>query len=174
MRGDPMKLAASVMIVFACTAVGIIKARGLTELDSTYSSLLSALELLKNEICTNMTPLCGALELAGRSSDKPVKNFLGSVGAGLPSLGSSTFSDIWSAAVKHELPMLPESCSSSLVSLGNSLGRYDADLQRLAIERCSAQIAAAQCSLRENACANKRMYVGAGASTGLIVVILML
>lgn len=169
-----MRLIAAGMIVFSCAAFGIIKAHGLTELDRTYSSLISALELIKSEIYTSHTPLDSVLSLVMQSSDKSVKPFFDAVISGLSELGDSSFCDIWTASVQSELTALPKSCVQSLVSLGNSLGRYDADMQKCAIERCSVALEAARSELRAASVANKRMYVGTGASAGLIIAIIML
>ena len=168
-----MRLIAAGLIVFSCTALGIIKAHGLSELDRTYSALISALELLKGEICTSRAPLDAALSLALQSSDKTVSSFFDAVISRLNALEDSTFGNIWTLSVQNELTVLPKSCAQVLVSLGNSLGRYDADIQKCAIERCSAQIQAAQRSLRETAAVNKRMYVGTGSAAGLIIAIIM-
>lgn len=169
-----MRLIAAGMIVFSCAALGIMKAHGLTELDRMYSSLISALELIKSEICTSHAPLDSALSLVMQSSDKSVEPFFGAVISGLSELGDSSFCDIWTASVQSELTALPKSCVQSLVSLGNSLGRYDADMQKCAIERCSVQLEVARSELRAAAVASKRMYVGTGASAGLIIAIIML
>ena len=64
-----MRLIAAGMIVFSCAALGIMKAHGLTELDRMYSSLISALELIKSEICTSHAPLDSALSLVMQSSE---------------------------------------------------------------------------------------------------------
>lgn len=45
-----MNLIGAMLIMLGCAAAGIMKAHGLGELDKTYSSLISALMLMKSEI----------------------------------------------------------------------------------------------------------------------------
>ena len=72
--------------------------------------------------------------------------------------------------IKNEIITL----SAPLEELGASLGRYDSTMQCTAIDRCINEISLEQQTLRLSLSSNKRMYIGIGGATGLIIAIVLI
>ena len=72
------------------------------------------------------------------------------------------------------MTQLSQASIVSVKSLGSSLGRYDAEIQCAAIERCMALLSQEQQAFSSGLSANKRMYIGISSGTGLIIAIMLL
>lgn len=169
-----MNILGVVLIIFGCTAAGIKKARSLSELDRTYSELISALSLIKNEISSRAAPLDDILRVAAETTTGAAGRFILCVEDGFTKLGEESFCGIWSAAAESCLDIISERALTAVKVLGCSLGKYNGSMQCSALDRCINEISAEQKSLREMLCANRRMYVGIGAASGLIIAIVLI
>lgn len=167
-----MNVFGAALTFFSCTALGIIKARSLTELDKCYSELLYAFEIIKGEIVSRRSTLDKAVQTAAHSSQGSAEGFLKAVP--FNKLGEKSLAELWRAAAEQRLGGISPRALSAVIALGGSLGKYDADSQACAIDRCCGEITAEQKQLRAFLGANRRMYTGIGAAAGLITVIVLL
>lgn len=164
----------AVIIVAACSALGINKAFSLDNTEKCYASLISMLEIVKGEICTRRAPMDEVFRVLKEDAAKSVKLFVSGVAGQLDVLGEHSFAEIWSGCADKYLPQLSPASLASVKSLGSSLGRYDAEMQCAAIERCMAVLTQEQQAFRTGLDASKRMYIGIGSGTGLIIAIMLL
>lgn len=74
-----MNLIGAMLIMLGCAAAGIMKAHGLGELDKTYSSLISALMLMKSEISSRASALDDVMNVARSSAAGDTARFIGTV-----------------------------------------------------------------------------------------------
>lgn len=162
------------IIVAACSAIGINKARSLGSIEKCYAALISMLELLKGEICTRRAPMDEVFAVLEEGAAKPVRQFVSGAAEQLELLGEHSFAELWSGCAEKYLQQLSPASMSCVKSLGSSLGRYDAEMQCAAIERCMALLSQEQQDFKSGLNANKRMYIGIGSGTGLIIAILLL
>ncbi len=169
-----MNFIGAMLILTGCTAAGILKVLSLGRLDRTYTALISALTIMKSEICSRAVPLDEVLHIVSGSASGDAGKFICRLSDSFSMLGEKTFCDIWSAEAGSCLESLPDRSLSAVKALGASLGRYDAAMQCAALDRCINNISAEQRALRETLSENKRMYVGIGASAGLIIAIVLI
>lgn len=169
-----MNLIGAMLIMLSCTAAGIMKARSLSELDKTYGTLIAMLTLIKNEIVTLSAPLDEAFERAAGLANGDVGRFMSQVRRDFEKLGEDSFCGIWCSAARDNLQSLSKRALSAVEELGSSLGRYDSTMQCTAIDRCINEISLEQQTLRLSLSSNKRMYIGIGGATGLIIAIVLI
>lgn len=162
------------IIIAACSAIGIKKACLLGSTEKCYAALISMLELFKGEICTRRAPMDEVLAILEESAAKPVRQFVSDAGEQLELLGEHSFAELWSGCAEKHLQQLSPASIACVKDLGSSLGRYDAEMQCAAIERCMALLLQEQQDFKAGLNANKRMYIGIGSGTGLIIAILLL
>lgn len=164
----------AVIIVAACSVIGINKARWLGNTERCYSALILMMEVAKGEICTRKAPMDEVLGVLEHGAAKPVIPFISGVAERLDTLGERSFSEIWCSCADTYLPQLSPAAIASVKSLGSSLGRYDADIQCAAIERCMAILSQEQQEHKAGLSAGKRMYIGISSGTGLIIAIMLM
>ena len=164
-----MNLIGAMLVMLGCTAAGIIKAHSLSQLDKTYSTLISALMLMKSEISSRAAALDDVLSIVFGAVTGDAARFIEAVIGDFSKLGDETFCTIWSSAAESCLQCVSKRSLSALKALGGSLG-----MQCEAIDRCISELSAEQKSLRETLGANKRMYVGIGGAAGLITAIVLI
>lgn len=164
----------AVIIVVACSVIGINKARALENTERCYLALISMLEIAKGEICTRKAPMDEVLTVLEHGAAKPVIPFVSGVAERLGALGECSFSEIWFGCADMYLPQLSPAATAAVKSLGSSLGRYDADMQCAAIERCMAILSQEQQEHKAGLSACKRMYIGISSGTGLIIAIMLM
>lgn len=128
----------------------------------------------KNEIVTLSAPLDEAFERAAGLANGDVGRFMSQVRRDFEKLGEDSFCGIWCSAARDDLQSLSERALSAVEELGASLGRYDSTMQCTAIDRCINEISLEQQTLRLSLSSNKRMYIGIGGATGLIIAIVLI
>ena len=164
----------AVIIVAACSVIGINKACSLGNTEKCYAALISMLEIAKGEICTRRAPMDEVFTVLEEGAAKQVKPFVSAAAAQLAALGEHSFAEIWCGCADKYLQQLSPASLAAVKSLGGSLGRYDAEMQCAAIERCMAVLSQEQQIFSSNLSENKRMYIGIGSGTGLIIAIMLL
>ena len=164
----------AVIIVVACSVIGIEKACSLGNTEKCYAALISMLEIAKGEICTRRAPMDEVFTVLEEGTAKPVRPFVSGAAEQLEALGEHSFAEIWCGCADKYLQQLSPASLAAVKSLGGSLGRYDADLQCAAIDRCMAVLSQEQQLFGSGLSANKRMYIGIGSGAGLIIAIMLL
>ena len=124
-----MNLIGAMLIMLGCAAAGIMKAHGLGELDKTYSSLISALMLMKSEISSRASALDDVMNVARSSAAGDTARFIGTVIENFSILGEKSFCTIWSSAAESCLQSISQRSLSAVKVLGGSLGKYESAMQ---------------------------------------------
>lgn len=163
----------AVIIVAACSVIGINKACSLGNTEKCYAALISILEIAKGEICTRRAPMDEVFTVLEEGAAKQVRPFVSAAAAQLTALVEHSFAEIWCGCADKYLQQLSPASLAAVKSLGGSLGRYDAEMQCAAIERCMAVLSQEQQIFSSNLSENKRMYIGIGSGTGLIIAIML-
>ena len=169
-----MNLIGAMLIMLSCTAAGIMKARSLSELDKTYGTLIAMLTLIKNEIVTLSAPLDEAFERAAGLANGDVGRFMSQVRRDFEKLGEDSFCGIWCSAARKICKVCQRERFRLLRSWEQALERYDSTMQCTAIDRCINEISLEHQTLRLSLSSNKRMYIGIGSATGLIIAIVLI
>lgn len=163
----------AIILVISALFIGISKAREERLRVKTLRELCSALEIIKNEICTNRTSLGKVISMQSLHSSDALNSFFSELENGFSNLGDRRFSNIWNECIKNSLGILSEKAKNELIALGSNLGRYDADLQKQAIERCAYALQR-ECEALESVLVNnEKMYIGLSGGAGLILVLML-
>ena len=169
-----MRYVGAITICLAALFIGLSRAREEKVKTQLLRELCSLLEIMKSEISDNKTALIKLFSMQNLNSFELIFPFIESINMGISSIGDRRFNDIWCGCVSEKLSILPEKSMSALLSLGNSLGRYDAEMQKSSIERCIAKVSA-ECEAAENSLKNnEKMYIGLGGGAGAILALMLI
>ena len=124
----------AIMLIGAAAAWGVGSVLRLKGRVQNLSSILTALEVMRGEICERLTPMPELLEMLRDESPYPAGLFFEKVRNSMSDLGTYSFAAIWRRSVETtpEL-LLTEQETQTLAELGFSLGRYDAKEQSNAL-----------------------------------------
>lgn len=150
------------LVAAACPALlGLGRADALRRRPEQLADIMTALELMKNEIGQRRTAMTDLPDVMLENvSGVPRELFL-ALGALLPLMDAEGFAGIWRRAVSV-LP-LRRAELAALSRLGSSLGRFDAPAQCSEIDACIARFAL----FEQEADAERRKNVGVCAGLGL-------
>ena len=84
--------------------------------------------------------------------------------------GDRPFSESWSAAFQA-LDMLAPDVRAALLTLGEQLGKYDAQLQRCALDACIETLQAAATRMQTDTAQRGKLFCGLGATLGLLAAV---
>jgi stage III sporulation protein AB len=156
------KLLGAVLIIVSGTAMGISKYLSLRRGVNTLYDLIAALETMRGEICTRLTPLPELTDILSRRGGDGVRKMFESVRRGLDGLSENSFSVIWDESLKELAGICPDDLYA-LSSLGAALGRYDAKEQEVIITRVIGQLSASAQRAGEGLRSAGKLYIGLGA-----------
>ena len=83
------------------------------------------------------------------------------------------FCEQWAAAIRA-LDMLTPDARAALLTLGAQLGKYDAQLQRQALDTCIASLRSVFGALQDDARRRGKLVCGLGATLGLLAAVALL
>ena len=137
------------------------------------SAMLAALELLRGEICVLLTPLPEAIARLASMEQSAVQPLFQQVETLLPELGEQSFAVLWEqGGIESNLSFSAED-RQCLLQLGESLGRFDADTQSIAIARCMEELERSLSNAKAKATGDGRLYKGLGFAGGLMLAIIL-
>lgn len=167
-----LKAGGAVLIIIALTACGSLRASELKFRARLLGAMTAALEIMRMEIVSRLAPLpevCGRLAETG-----PVeaRQLFSALCRRLPELGARSFADIWT----EEAAALPLKSGelAALCDLGGALGRYGAEEQGAAIERCMEILSLAAREAGAEAVSGGRLSTGVGLTAGLILAVMLI
>lgn len=153
--------------------VGFLKAREQKQRLSLLRDVCAMTELIRNEISSMRTPMDELFDMLAKSGPASTRAFSAAMCQRLKKLGESSFSALWSETVHDRLGCLSERSQAALCEFGASLGRYDAELQASAADRCMIALGSELSSAREKEKANEKMYIGLCGGLSLIVALVL-
>ncbi len=129
-----IRLVGAVLIMAATAAWGVMGVMRLRARAKSLHALVSALGVVKSEICDRLTPMPELLAQMAEEAAYPASLLFKHASEKIQTLGSRSFSSIWRQAVlaTPELLLTPAE-ELVLIELGQSLGRYDVAEQKSAI-----------------------------------------
>ena len=170
-----IRLIGALLITAGTAAWGILGVIRLRSRVRNLGALLSALDVLKSEICDRLTPMPQLLRQLTAEATYPASVLFQNASDKMGALGSRPFSVIWRQAVQDtpELQLKPQE-ELVLTELGMSLGRYDVGEQRSAIAYAARRLD--ECLRRAEADRDKNSKVHAflGVAAGIFVVVILL
>jgi stage III sporulation protein AB len=163
---NAVRLLGVVMVATSGCAAGISAGIERKKRFRALSELISAIDVLENEICYRCSPVCDALAVAAEASTvlRTASHFAGNNPLSL----SAAFRD---AAAQHRLS--PED-SVVLAELGSAVGRYGAEEQKVFFEYAKARFQARLSPEEESAYRTAKLYRTLGICGGLAAAVILL
>jgi stage III sporulation protein AB len=165
----------ALLIMTATAAWGVMGVMRLRARTRSLQSLSSALGVMKSEICDRLTPMPELLGHMAAEATYPASQLFRSAAEKIPSLGSRSFSSIWSQAVKStpELLLTPSE-ALVLTELGQSLGRYDIAEQRSALQYAQRRMEEYARAAELERDKNSKVKAFLGVAAGFFAIILLI
>lgn len=170
-----LKMIGAFLIVAGTTAWGacsVLRMRGRVK---ALNSLIWSLELMREEICTNLTPMPELLELMAKSAPKPASELFRRASGSLCELGRKSFREIWQAAVEETPSLLLEPEEREILTeLGGGLGKYDFESQGRVIRSAVRKLEAKAEKAEKERAANSRLHAFLGVAAGMFAVVVLI
>lgn len=134
------------------------------------TAVIDSLNLLRSDIVGRLLPLPEALRhhLAA-SAPEPLSAQYTALADSIMD-GDRPFSESWAAAFQA-LDMLAPDVRAALLTLGEQLGKYDAQLQRTALDACIETLQAAAAQMQADTVRRGKLFCGLGATLGLLTAV---
>lgn len=166
-----MRLAGAAALILAFGMFGYAQVQSARSRERLLGAMCSALELLRGEITNRLTPLPDCARMLAEGGPEPCRGFFRDVYAGCGALGEVEFSGLWSACLAAL--DVPEAARLALDDLGRSLGRYSADEQRTAIDRCLEALERCLGEARASDRQSSRLRMGLSLTAGMLLAVIL-
>jgi len=172
---NALRLLGAACIALSGLGIGIAGAFELRRRVRTLTDFIATFVTIRAEIVVCATPIGEIAEGLMHSAPRTVRTFYARVYESMCFLGECSFADIWRNSVEacEELGLKPEELGE-IISLGASLGRYDAREQEDAINLCISRLNTLLELAREESKTGGRLVLGLGAAGGLVLVIILI
>lgn len=138
------------------------------------TELHAGIEALRREIGFYQRSVPEALECAAASVHGTVSWLFLSCAEQLYRGDGTPFASAWDREIKSKLTALSREEKAILLQLGNTLGRFDAEIQCHALDQCAARLEETRRSAREAWQRQKRLYLALGGGMGAALALLLL
>jgi stage III sporulation protein AB len=169
-----LKVLGIVSILSASLAFGALRRKFSRQRLETLRELCESLFLLEGELELNRSPLQELMRFGASRSAGSVHSFYRCLSLTATKLGEHTLSSLWEEAARYCFPELKEDELSTLLALGNTLGRAELRHQLSSISICRNRLQAALTRAEETYKGEGRLAYGVPAALGAIVSILLL
>lgn len=166
-------LLGAVLVAAGGALLGFQAAAGLRKRGRAVRQMEEGLALLERELELSAPPLSRLLERGAAHSQGPVRGLFQGCARGLDRLDREDFSSLWRRMVRERTELTPEG-QAVLLSLGDTLGRYDGERQREALAAVRRRLGELAGRLEADSRRQGRVYQVLGLSGGAFLVILLL
>ena len=146
------------LVFLGSTAAGFALRQELRLRLRLLTAVIDSLNLLRSDIVGR---LAGAPE--------PLSTQYAALADGITD-GGRPFSESWAAAFQA-LDMLTPDVRAALLTLGEQLGKYDAQIQRRALDTCIETLQAAAAQMQADTTQRGKLFCGLGATLGLLAAV---
>lgn len=165
----------AILITAGAAAWGIMGVIRLRNRVKSLRTIISALGMMKSEICDRLTPMPELLRQIGNEASFPASLLYKNASEKMAALGNKPFSSIWRQAVLNTPELLltqPEELV--LTELGLCLGRYDVGEQRSAIQYAIRRMDEYLHNAESERDKNSKVRAFLGVAAGLFAVVILL
>ena len=127
---------------------------------------------LRSDIVGRLLPLPEALRHTAETAPEPLHAQYTALADGITD-SDRPFCEQWAAAIRA-LDMLTPAARTALLTLGAQLGKYDAQLQRQALDTCIASLQSISAALQDDVRRRGKLVCGLGATLGLLAAVALL
>lgn len=169
-----LKPLGAICVMLGAVALAVSAIRRLRERWEVLGRLSAALRYMEEELSFHLTPMPALLDHLAKADSGPVGRFFGQCLASLRNDPAAGFRASWRRGLNESLPILRGEARETLDALGETLGQYDGEGQRLALRQAVARLE----RLREQAAEEKarlgKVYAAVCLAAGLMVVIVLI
>ena len=153
------------LVFLGSTAAGFALRQELRLRLRLLTAVIDSLNLLRSDIVGRLLPLPEALHHLA----EPLSTQYAALADGITD-GGRPFSESWAAAFQA-LDMLTPDVRAALLTLGEQLGKYDAQIQRRALDTCIETLQAAAAQMQADTTQRGKLFCGLGATLGLLAAV---
>lgn len=164
----------SLLIIIASIIFGIKRIKNETQHISSLEAIVQMLKQIEGELSSYSTPLPQLFENLTPHIFGAAKAFLDVLSANLSYLGELEFAAIWSMSANETLTLLSKDELVEFVTLGNSLGKYELELQLKALGLCISYMESSITVMRAKLPEARKLYLGISGACGILLVILLI
>ena len=170
-----IRIIGALLLVGGASVIGFGASWELSVRVRVLGSFLSALELMRSEIGSRLTPICELMEKLSRETISPLDSFFKTCGDEKREKQDVSFSIIWRKNLKRaEYLRLKSNEREVLAELGSVLGRYDAEKQISAISHLQRRVQSLWQSAENDRKSLGKLYAKLGLICGVSVVIVLI
>lgn len=170
-----IRIIGAVLITAGAAAWGLLGVFRLRSRVKNLGTIVSALGVMKSEICDRLTPMPELLKQMANEATYPASLLFKNAEQKISSLGSKPFSSIWGQAVVNTPELLLTSQEELvLTELGMSLGRYDIGEQKNAIQYAERRMSEFSRKAETERERNSKVHAFLGVAAGLFAVVILL
>ena len=141
----------------------------------TLNALIASLDIMRDEICINLTPLPKVMEIMGKTAPRPVNQFYKKVSLKTEDISQHGFYEIWIQALNESGKMiLGEEEREVLMRLGAGLGKYDCDSQGRVIMTAKRSLERIERKAEKEKSANSKLHAFFGVAAGMMAVVVLI
>lgn len=169
-----LRAAGAVCVLLGAAALGYSAVQRLKERAQTLSRLIGALGYLEEELSFRLTPLPALLEALARQTEGAAGQFFGGCLDGMRAAPQGGLRTSWRQAVGDHLGVLREEARETILSLGDTLGRYDGEEQRQALRQTAARLERLRQQSEEERARLGKVYATVSLAAGAMAVIVLI
>ena len=148
------------LVFLGSTAAGFALRQELRLRLRLLTAVVDSLILLRSDIVGRLLPLPEALRHLAAGAPEPLSTQYAALADGLTD-GGRPFSESWAAAFQ----------ALDMLTLGEQLGKYDAQIQRRALDTCIETLQAAAAQMQADTTQRGKLFCGLGATLGLLAAV---
>lgn len=157
------------LVFLGSTAAGFALRQELRLRLRLLTAVIDSLNLLRSDIVGRLLPLPESLHHLAAGAPEPLSTQYAALADGITD-GGRPFSESWAAAFQA-LDMLTPDVRAALLTLGEQLGKYDAQIQRRALDTCIETLQAAAVQMQADTTQRGKLFCGLGATFGLLAAV---
>ena len=170
-----IKIIGALMIVCGTAAWGIGSVMRMKNRVRTIRSFIDSADIIRDEICINLTPLVRVMEIAGQTAPAPAAQFYRSVAENAKELSVQGFFGIWMKALEESRGLiLGEEERTVLIRLGSGLGKYDCESQGRVISSAKKNLERIEDKAERERNANSKLHAFLGVAAGMMAVVVLI
>ena len=162
----------AVLLFLGSTAAGFALRCELYQRAHLLAAVIDSLQLLRSDIVGRLLPLPEALRHTAETVPDALRAQYTALADGITD-SDRPFYEQWTAAIRTFDTLTPDA-RAALLTLGAQLGKYDAQLQRQALDTCIASLRSISGALQDDARRRGKLSCGLGATLGLLAAVALL
>ena len=170
-----IKVIGALLIICGTTVWGMSSVSKMKNRVLMLRSLITSLDIMRDEICVNLTPLPKVMEIMGKASPKPASRFYKNIASKTEQIPQLGFFGIWMQALDESVGQtIGDEERDVLIRLGSGLGKYDFDSQGRVIMTAKKNLERIEERAEKEKNANSKLHAFLGVAAGMMAVVVLI